>query len=239
MKIAFLLICFGNRNIEKYIKKIQENLNIKQEDIFYSFTSKYFNAKYGYSIEQTLDEIYIKGYNEVIAQPIFTVDGIEYEKAKESLKANVEKFEKIRIGKPLLSDDIDFKEITKFIKDMSLENTVYICHGTDKKANESYEKVFKDLEKQGIFFANLESNPYIDDLIPVLKQKNIDKVSLKAFLLFKGKHIEKDILGEKDNSINNILLKNKINVVEDDRCLLDYENILDIFKRHIMESECL
>ncbi len=237
MKKAILLICFGNRNIDKYINRIKENLLKDFDDIevFYSFVSKYFIFKYGFSILDTLNHIYEKGITEVIAQPLFTVDGKEFEKAKTILLENKDKFKSIRLGKPLLSSSEDIENIKNFIENNSKTNTLYICHGTEKETNQMYKQIFENI-KDDIYFANLESNPYLEDTLIKIKNNNITEIDLKCFLLFKGKHIEKDILGEDEKSIKNRILKENISLNLDDSCLLDYDYIINMFKNHIKNS---
>lgn len=235
MKKAILIICFGNNNInnqlENFKRKLKENFN--DYKIYICFTSVFFIKKYGYSIEEVLNNIYIKKYNELICIPLFTVCGNEYEKAIFYIYNYKEKFKNIKLANPLLYNEEDFLQIYNFIKKYYKENTLYICHGVDNKSNDKYKKLFNMFEKENIFFSNLESSPTIHTTIKNIKEKNINSICIKPFLLFKGKHIEKDI----SYNIKNILLENNIFVKLDLKPLIQYNEIINIFIKHLIESK--
>ncbi len=225
MKKAILLVCFGNKNIEEQLKKLKYKINIyfKYYDIYICFTSKFFIKKYGYDISKVLIDIKNKKYSEILCLPIFTIDGIEY--------SNIKKFQNIKIAKPLLYSDEDFQLVYNFIKTKYNQNTIYICHGTEAKSNEKYKRLFNMFKDKNIFFANLESSPYIEDTIKILKIKNIKNICVKPFLLFEGKHIQNDIA----YTIKYKLLESGINVTLDLKPLLQYEEIINIFIKHLKE----
>ena len=129
----------------------------------------------------------------------------------------------------MLYSNKDFTYICNFIKKQYNENLVYICHGTDDKSNYKYKKLFNMFKNENIFFANLESKPYIEDTVNILKQKNINNVCIKPFLLFDGKHIQKDI----SYHIKNKLIENNIDVSLSLKPLLQYDEIIDMFIKHL------
>lgn len=234
MKDVILLICFGNKNINIQIEKLRQNINknFKAYDIYICFTSSFFINKYGYSIQEILGKICSYGYKNIICLPIFTIDGIEYEKAIKCIKKYENQFDKIAIAKPLLYDDDDFNIIYNYIKNNKDENVLYICHGTEDKANEKYKKLFNMFKNQNIFFANLESQPYIEDVLKILVKKQIKQIYLKPFLLFKGKHIQKDIA----QNIKNKLQQKDINVSLNLTPLLQQQQIIDLFIKHLKKE---
>lgn len=233
MKNVILLICFGNKNINSQIEKLRQNINksFKAYDIYICFTSSFFIKKYGYSIEQILKKFYLYGYKNVICLPIFTIDGIEYEKAVTYVNQYKNKFHKIVFAKPLLYYDEDFNIIYNYINNTG-KNVLYICHGTEDKANEKYKKLFNMFKNQNIFFANLESEPYIEDVLKILIKKQINEICLKPFLLFKGKHIQTDIA----QNIKNKLLKSGIKVTLNLTPLLQQQIIIDLFINHLQKE---
>ena len=170
MKKAILLICFGNKNINIQLDKLEKNLKIKfyEYDIYKCFISDFFIKKYGYGIEEVLNNIFKSGYDEIVCQPLFTINGIEYEKAIFYINKWKEKFKTIKVSRPLLYSEEDFKMIYNFIKKYYISNILYICHGTDNKSNYNYKKLFNMFKNENIFFANLESTPYIEDIIKVV-----------------------------------------------------------------------
>ncbi len=241
MKKAILLICFGNKNINIQLDKLEKNIKIEfyEYDIYKCFTSDFFIKKYGYSIKEVLNNIFNIGYEEIIFQPLFTIDGKEYEKAIFYINKWKEKFKTIKVSRPLLYSEEDFKMLYNFIKKYYTTNVLYICHGTDNKSSYNYKKLFDMFKNESIFFANLESKPYIENIIKDLKNKKITSICIKPFLLFNGKHIEQDIAGNNYNSVKNILLKNNIEVKLDLKPLLQYDEVIKIFINHLMESNII
>ena len=230
MKRAILIICFGGKDIEIQLDKLKSKLNNKY-DIYYAFTSRFFIKKYGYDIEQVLDKLYDKNYEELICMPLFVIDGLEYEKAICYISKYKEKFKKIKVTDALISKNI--QEVYNFIKNLYTNNLLFICHGTDDKSNDKYKKLFSMFKDKNIFFANIESKPYIEDTIKILKDKNIQETMLIPFLLFNGKHIEKDI----KCNIKNKLILNNINVKESLEPHLQYDEIIDIFIKKLTDSK--
>ncbi|MBS5793295.1 MAG: sirohydrochlorin cobaltochelatase [Lachnospirales bacterium] len=235
MKKAILLICFGNKNINKELLKLKEKISINfyNYDIYICFTSDFFIKKYGYNIYEVLENLYKETYEEILCFPIFTIDGIEYEKVLLCMQEYKIKFKIIKISNPLLYSKDDFFYIYEFIKSNYKENLIYICHGTDDKSNYKYKKLFNMFKDENIFFANLENTPYIEDTIKLLIKNNINNICIKPFLLFNGKHIQNDIL----YNIKDKLIENNIKVSLNLTPLLQYDEIVDIFIKHLIESK--
>lgn len=230
MKKAILIVCFGGKDIEIQINKLRNKLNTEY-NIYYAFTSSFFIKKYGYNIEEILNTIYCKNYEELICMPLFVIDGLEYEKVVFYINKYKEKFKKIKITEALLNGNM--QDIYNFIKSLYTENLLFICHGTDDKSNAKYQKLFSMFKNENVFFANIESKPYIEDTMKVLKERNVQEIKLIPFLLFKGKHIEKDI----KYTIKNKLILNNINVKEDLKPLLQYDEIINIFIKKMINSK--
>ncbi|WP_317368679.1 sirohydrochlorin cobaltochelatase [uncultured Tyzzerella sp.] len=236
MKKAILIICFGNKNVDEEVKKLKEKIvkSFYNYDIYVCFTSSFFIKKYGYNLYDILDNLYTQGYEDILCLSLFTIDGIEYEKTLFCINKYKTKFKRIKISSPLLHNETGFFDIYNFIKNnYDDDNLIYICHGTDDKSDYKYKKLFSMFKDENLFFANLESIPYIEDTIKILNKKNINSVCIKPFLLFNGKHIQKDI----SYNIKNKLIDNNINVTLRLKPLLQYDEIVDIFIKRLMESK--
>ncbi|WP_250277625.1 sirohydrochlorin cobaltochelatase [[Clostridium] colinum] len=235
MKKAVILICFGSKNIDLQLEKLKKKIikNFYGYSIYICFTSNFFIKKYGYGIDEILNNIYINNYEKIICLPIFTIDGIEYEKALTYINNYKGKIKSIKISKPLLYYEENFIDIYSYINGINKQNVLYICHGTDDKSNYKYKKLFSMFKEKNIFFSNLENEPYIETTIKIIKEKNINNLYVKPFLLFNGKHIEKDIA----YNIKNVLLQNNINIILDLKPLLQYDEIVDIFIKNLIKSK--
>ena len=128
MKKAVLVVSFGTsyketreKTIEACEKKIKEGL--EGYDFFRAFTSNMIIRKLknrdGLHIEnpiEALDRLYKEGYQEVIVQTLHIICGEEFNKLKEQVESYKDKFEKIILGRPLLTYIEDYKETVEAIE---------------------------------------------------------------------------------------------------------------------------
>ena len=122
MKKAIVVVSFGTtyketreRTIEACEKKMREGL--EDYDFFRSFTSnriiKVLRDREKIHIEtpiEVLDRLHIEGYKEVIVQTLHIIPGEEFNKLKREVQGYSDKFEKIILGRPLLTYKEDYDE---------------------------------------------------------------------------------------------------------------------------------
>lgn len=233
MKNVILLVCFGNNNIDNQLTLFSSLLKKSFPDyhIQTCFTSNFFAKKYNNNVETIMDFLTKKKCENLICVPLFIINGVEYKKSISIIKMYIDNFKYLKICNPLLHEYNDFYYIQNFILNYCKNPTLYICHGSDDLANNSFYKLFSSLRHKNIYFANLENNPYIEDVINDIK--HFQSLTLKPFLLFEGKHIKNDIAGS-ENSILTLLKNNNINVTLNLTPLMQYEEILLLFKKHIL-----
>ena len=61
-----------------------------------------------YSPEQAMRNAQEKGIRELIVQPLYLMHGFEHRRLMETVREAAPSFDKLAVGKPLLSDDTDF-----------------------------------------------------------------------------------------------------------------------------------
>ena len=117
---ALAVISFGTTYTlaQDAIMQIESTLSchVKEYDCFRAFTSKMVIAKlkreqgqYVLTPEELMEQLYQKGYKEVLCQPLHIINGFEFEKMYKALSAFTDKFDKIQIGRPLLTFEDDYK----------------------------------------------------------------------------------------------------------------------------------
>ena len=117
---ALAVISFGTTYTlaQDAIMQIESALSChaKEYDCFRAFTSKMVIAKlkreqgqYVLTPEELMEQLYQKGYKEVLCQPLHIINGFEFEKMYKALRAFADKFDKIQIGRPLLTFEEDYK----------------------------------------------------------------------------------------------------------------------------------
>ena len=62
---------------------------------------------------EVLDRLHIEGYKEVIVQTLHIIPGEEFNKLKRQVQGYSDKFEKIILGRPLLTSEEDYDEVIK------------------------------------------------------------------------------------------------------------------------------
>lgn len=251
MKKAVLVISFGTTYKETREKtigacenKIKEAL--KGYDFFRAFTSniiiKILKDRDGLHIEspiEVLNRLYKEGYKEVIVQSLHIICGEEFNKLRELVKEYKDKFEKITLGRPLLTYEDDYKDVVKALESQipkmeEDEALIFMGHGTLNKSNSIYLELEKMLRDLGInvYIKTLEESKEIEKLIKILKVYNIKNVSLMPFMLVSGHHIKNDMLGENSDSWKSIFESYGFKVKIYLQGLGENTNIQEKFMRH-------
>ncbi|MFR4808336.1 MAG: sirohydrochlorin cobaltochelatase, partial [Peptostreptococcus anaerobius] len=159
-KKALLVVSFGTSyadtrklTIEACEDKIRQEF--KDHDFFRAWTSrkiiKKLKEKENTIIkfpDEVMEEIYQAGYDEVLVQSLHIINGEEFDKIKDICRYYKDKFDKIVLGRPLLSSPKDYDEVTDIIEKMARENLgdnpedgevlVLMGHGTEHVAHASY-----------------------------------------------------------------------------------------------------
>jgi len=256
MKKAILVVSFGTsykETIEKTIKvcesKIKEGL--EGYDFFRVFTCNIIIKKlkerdnlHIENLEEVLDRLYKDGYEEIIVQPLYIICGEEFNKLKCQIDNYKNKFEKIILGRPLLTYKEDYEEVIEIMvnqlpKNSNNEAIVLMAHGTAHKSHSTYstlESMLRDININA-YIGTIEGYPNIDEVIEKLKFNNIKKVYLVPFMLTAGKHIIEDMAGNNDKSWKTILKNNGFDVILYLQGLGENYYIQDKFTRHT--QDCL
>lgn len=251
MKKAVLVVSFGT-SYEETRKKTIEACEIKIKDAFEgydfyrAFTSnmiiKKLKNRDNLHIEnpiEALDRLYEEGYKEVIVQTLHIICGEEYTKLKEQINEYENKFEKIILGRPLLTQIEDYKETIEALKHQipeleEDEAIVLMGHGTIHESHSTYPALDYMLKQEYIkaYVGTVEGYPEIEQVIENLKRDNISKVTLMPFMLVAGDHAINDMASEDDDSWKTILDREgfKTNIYL--KGLGENEHIQNKFVRH-------
>ena len=254
MKKAILVVSFGTsyketreKTIEACEKKIKEAF--KDYDFFRAFTSNMIIRKLknrdNIHIEnpiEALDRLYKEGYKEVVVQTLHIICGEEYTKLKEQINSYNDKFEKIVLGRPLLTQINDYKETIEALKLQipNLENDeaiVFMGHGTEHEAHSAYPALDYMLKQDNIkaYVGTVEGYPEIDEVIVNLKKDKISKVILMPFMLVAGDHAINDMAGDEEDSWNTILKENGFKTEVFLKGLGENEGIQNKFVKHALD----
>ena len=254
MKKAILVVSFGTsyhetrkKTIEACENKIKESF--KDYDFYRAFTSgmiinklKKRDNMFIDNPSEALEKLYNAGYKEVVVQSLHIICGDEYNKLKDMVAQYEDKFDKISIGRPLLTYIDDYRETVEAVKKdldkMDIdEAVVFMGHGTEHESHSSYPAIEYMFREYGInaFVGTVEGYPELEQVIKKLKNRNIKTVDLLPFMLVAGDHAINDMASDEEDSWKTILEKEGFNVKVHVKGLGENPYIQEKFKNHALD----
>ena len=254
MKKAILVVSFGTsyhetrkKTIEVCENKIKESF--KDYDFYRAFTSgmiinklKKRDNMFIDNPSEALEKLYNAGYKEVVVQSLHIICGDEYNKLKDMVVQYEDKFDKISIGRPLLTYIDDYRETVEAVKKdldkMDIdEAVVFMGHGTEHESHSSYPAIEYMFRDYGInaFVGTVEGYPELEQVIKKLKNRNIKTVDLLPFMLVAGDHAINDMASDEEDSWKTILEKEGFNVKVHVKGLGENPYIQEKFKNHALD----
>lgn len=162
------------------------------------------------NVKQALDRAVANGVKTLVVQPTHLMNGLEYNDLKKELDKYKDKFDKIALGKPLLTSDEDFKQVIAAITNDTkeyLDGETAICfmgHGTEADSNKVYATLQEKLKAAGYndyFVGTVEAKPSVDDLIAQVKESGkYKRVILQPLMVVAGDHANNDMAGDDKDS---------------------------------------
>jgi len=214
MKKAVLVVSYGSVNKaarEKSIDILENEIRnrFSSQDFFRAYSSdrviKKIKEKENLHIDnplQALEKIYQQHYTDVVVCSLHILAGEEYKRLQGEVESYKNKFNKIKLCKPLLSSMEGYLDIAAVIKEslpilQKNEAVVFVGHGTTEAAQTAYPALEYVLQDNGLnaFVGTLEYYPTIPQIIKKLEKHKIESVLLTPFLLVAGYHATNDIAG--------------------------------------------
>ena len=232
-KTAILVVSFGtsyNDSREVTIGAIEEAIKkaFPDYDVRRAFTSQIIIDKLKErdgleidNVEEALDRAVADGIKTLVVQPTHLMDGYEYTDLANALKDYEDKFDKVVLGAPLLSDDKDFTAVAKAIAQKTSsydDGETAICfmgHGTEADSNRVYAKMQETLRKEGYanyYIGTVEAAPTLDDMLADMEASGTEvsgttykKVVLEPLMVVAGDHANNDMAGDEEDSWKSII----------------------------------
>lgn len=166
------------------------------------------------SPEEVMEKLAVEGYEEVLCQPTHIINGSEYEKMIRMLEPYKAQIPVIRVGRPLLTEEDDYKKTCQIMmKELHAplkedEAFVLMGHGSEHHSNSAYcqfENMLRDLGYENTYVGTVEGFPGLDYVIRRLKLREIKKVYLMPLMVVAGDHARNDLAGEDEDSWDSIL----------------------------------
>lgn len=249
-KKAILVVSFGTTHPEtraKTIDVIEQTLQeaFPEQRLYRAWTSRMVIRKLmdrdGYAVdtvEQAMERMLADGIRQVLVQPTHVMDGIENERMKEAVSVSAGKFEQVRFGAPLLSEDSDFRQaaegiLQEFAGLSSDTALVLVGHGTKHAANTVYERLerqFRNMGESRVFVGTVEDGT--ETSVWKERKKQFRKVILAPFLIVAGEHAKQDLAGDCPDSWKSRLEAAGMKVECSMKGLGEYAAIRSLFAAH-------
>lgn len=160
-------------------------------------------------VDEAMNRAVDNNVKNLVIQPTHLMDGLEYAELEEQVAQYADAFDKIAIGKPLLTSEEDFKRVEQALVDWTSEyddGETAICfmgHGTEAESNEVYQKMQDLLTADGhenYFVGTVEASPSLDDVLAGVKAGSYKRVVLEPLMVVAGDHANNDMAGEEEGS---------------------------------------
>ena len=161
------------------------------------------------NVGEALERAEKNGVRNLVIQPTHLMNGPEYTDLVNEVAEYSDAFDKVAIGKPLLTTDDDFRAVMKAITEATAQyddGETAICfmgHGTEAESNQVYAKMQDMLTEAGYknyYVGTVEAAPSLDDVLAAVKEGSYQKVVLEPLMIVAGDHANNDMAGDEDGS---------------------------------------
>ena len=161
------------------------------------------------NVTQAMERLIADGVKEVVVQPTHVMPGFEYDDMVKEVSTFADKFDKLTISKPLLTDNEDYDRLVaalvKETAEYNQEDTaiVFMGHGTEHESNSTYarmQKRFTALGYNNYIVGTVEATPSLEDVIGIAKESGAKKVVLLPLMVVAGDHANNDMAGDEEGS---------------------------------------
>lgn len=190
---------------------------------------------------EAMERLVADGVKEVVIQPTHIMGGFEYDDVIAEIEPFKSKFDSLKIGPPLLTEDSDFEAVAKVLTEEtdSFANDgtaiVYMGHGTEHDANGVYAKLQQtliDLGCDNYFVGTVEAEPTLEEVVAEVKASGVSKVVLAPFMIVAGDHANNDMAGDEADSWKSVFESEGFEV----ECVLkgigQYKGVQDLIVKH-------
>ncbi len=162
------------------------------------------------TVKEALDNALAAGVSTLVVQPTHLMMGFEYADLKAEVDAYKDKFDKLVLAAPLLTDSSDYEKVVAAIRTRTAsydDGETAICfmgHGTEAESNSDYQTMQRTFAAKGLrnyYVGTVEASPTVDDLVEALDENgNYTNVVLLPLMVVAGDHATNDMAGDEEDS---------------------------------------
>lgn len=223
MKKGIIVVSFGTSYADTRASCIDsiENLvkeQFKDEVVLGAYTSEIVRGIlekrdkiFKDNVPSALEKMKKEGIGQVFVQPLHIIKGHEYEKVKSQIDEFLQNngdFD-IRLSVPLLSDQASYERVVEALEP-KVATVVYMGHGSDHEADDSYEtleETFRAFGFEGVHIGTVEGSRSLESILPILRENELLRLELRPLMLVAGDHAINDMASDEEDSWKSILEK--------------------------------
>lgn len=256
---ALLVISFGTSypdTRKKTLEAIEQDLQeaMPKRRFYRAWTSSFIRKKVMreegiciFSPEEALQAMIADGITDAVIQPTHMLAGEEYAKALELIRDYRQDFDRLALGRPLLTDAEDIRVFAQVIeKEFPVrgedEMVVLMGHGSACLQLPVYDLLNEQFARDGydhMYVGTVEFEPGIEPVLEKVRQRQPRQVLLAPLLLAAGDHATNDMSGDEPDSWKNQISREKAQVT----CLLkglgEYPSVRKLYAAHALHAQLL
>lgn len=257
MTKGMIVISFGTSykdTCEKTIGAIEKDLRaaFPERKFYRAWTSSFIRKKIferdGEKIlspEEALDAAKEEGITDVLILPTHMLAGGEFAKIVDALRPQMERFEKVAVGRPLLETEADIKKFVKIMTDLFSdvredEMAVFMGHGSGSVRLPVYPLLNDGFAREGcenFCVGTVEYEPGIEPVLEKVRERKPKKVYLSPLLIVAGDHANNDMAGDGPDSWKNLIAAEGTEVECIVKGLGEYPEIRAMYAERAKEAE--
>lgn len=202
-------------------------------------------------VAQALDRLHQQGVRRVAVQSLHVIPGREFHEMQalaDKLMVRDNRFERIEVGRPLLSCEEDLDLVADTLMKLvpadraEGEAVVFIGHGTQHPGNEFYPALGHRLQRLdplvfvGVMGRGKDREPSAPTIAKWITRAGVTRAALMPFLFGAGYHVAHDLVGEKDDSWESVLGEAGITCRGILKASGEYEELADIWLAHLADA---
>ena len=171
--------------------------------------------------EKAMADLKAQGYTRVALTSLDVIPGMEYAYDTAIYDMYKKDFKKMTMGTSLLywmGQENQRDDVSEFVQALSTQfpklgkkdAVLVMAHGTPHPANAYYSVLQNRIDEANlgnVYVYSVEGWPHLDTVIPVLKAKGIQNVTLMPMMMVAGDHANNDMAGADADSHKSILEK--------------------------------
>ena len=199
------------------------------------------------SVDEAMEQMALDGVTHVVVQPTHLLEGAEYDKVVNAVRAQADKFASVLVGAPLLAVPRDAEALAGALEEAFShlrpdELLALMGHGSAHMGFPAYSALEAYFHRDGwanVAIGTVEFSPGIGPVLQQVGNLRPRRVILTPLLAVAGDHAQNDMAGDEEDSWKNQIARMGVQVECVVKGLGEYPAVRAIYVRHAQEAKPL